>query len=383
MEQNKAYGNLIEVLDVLDNRDASTGDMWHSMIRYLDVRAREKGIPLGGGFELTPSCNLDCKMCYVHLSDKQIAESGKKILTGDQWINLIDQAVDAGMMHAVITGGEAMLHPEFDRIYLHLLDKGILLTVNTNGILLTEKRIEFFKKHPPKMIQISLYGANEDEYENITGQRVYAKVINAVNLMKKSELFFEVGITPNRYMKSSGGELLELLDSMGVFYSMNGSLFKPREGTEREREEHDISLDEYIELYKARGKLRGREYTPICMEDVRPVGGGQSNKPKGFRCAGGRSSFAITWDGKVHPCLMMTEIGYDLSEISFLDAWKRINHEVKEYPFPQECEGCVYRNVCTVCIKRHAEGAPIGHANKRICERAQRLALEGMIKQSD
>ena len=26
-----------------------------------------KGIPISGTFELTPRCNISCKMCYVHL----------------------------------------------------------------------------------------------------------------------------------------------------------------------------------------------------------------------------------------------------------------------------------------------------------------------------
>lgn len=30
-------------------------------------KAFEDGIPISGTFELTPRCNFDCKMCYVHL----------------------------------------------------------------------------------------------------------------------------------------------------------------------------------------------------------------------------------------------------------------------------------------------------------------------------
>lgn len=40
--------------------------------KYLNEKAREKGIPYAGIFELTPRCNLDCKMCYVHLTPKQM-----------------------------------------------------------------------------------------------------------------------------------------------------------------------------------------------------------------------------------------------------------------------------------------------------------------------
>ena len=35
---------------------------------YLYRKATAAGIPLSGTFELTPVCNVDCKMCYVRLS---------------------------------------------------------------------------------------------------------------------------------------------------------------------------------------------------------------------------------------------------------------------------------------------------------------------------
>ena len=38
---------------------------------YLYRKASAAGVPLSGTFELTPVCNMDCKMCYVRLSANQ------------------------------------------------------------------------------------------------------------------------------------------------------------------------------------------------------------------------------------------------------------------------------------------------------------------------
>ena len=35
---------------------------------YLFQKATAAGMPLSGTFELTPVCNMDCKMCYVRMS---------------------------------------------------------------------------------------------------------------------------------------------------------------------------------------------------------------------------------------------------------------------------------------------------------------------------
>lgn len=60
----------------------------------IQEKTREADIPYIGNFELTPLCNLDCKMCYVHLQDPSVRH------------RIIQQAIDEGMMEALLTGGE-------------------------------------------------------------------------------------------------------------------------------------------------------------------------------------------------------------------------------------------------------------------------------------
>lgn len=35
---------------------------------FLLRRAAKTGVPITGSFELTPRCNLNCKMCYVRMN---------------------------------------------------------------------------------------------------------------------------------------------------------------------------------------------------------------------------------------------------------------------------------------------------------------------------
>ena len=127
MSEQKQPG-LLELLEQWEKQGASDAEKTMWMNRYLDAKARNQGIPLHGTFELTPLCNLDCKMCYVHLSQKQLKESGKELLTVEQWKNIMDQAIAEGMLHATLTGGEALLYPGFDELYLHLMEQGVEVT---------------------------------------------------------------------------------------------------------------------------------------------------------------------------------------------------------------------------------------------------------------
>ena len=76
---------------------------YREFLAMIQEKAREADIPWSGSFELTPLCNLDCKMCYVHLQDPSVKQ---RMLSGEQWLSIIQQAIDEGMMEALLTGGE-------------------------------------------------------------------------------------------------------------------------------------------------------------------------------------------------------------------------------------------------------------------------------------
>ena len=123
--------NLPELLALLQDKEVSPDEYWVYVNRYQELKARDKGIPLHGLFELTPLCNLDCKMCYVHLSRAQM--KGTKLLSVDQWKSIVQQAHEMGMMHVTLTGGECLTYPEFDELYCYIRSLGIKPGIKTNG----------------------------------------------------------------------------------------------------------------------------------------------------------------------------------------------------------------------------------------------------------
>ena len=54
---------------------------------YLFTKATRKRIPLGGTFELTPVCNMDCRMCYVKMSRQQ-QEAIRPLIKAEEWLPL-------------------------------------------------------------------------------------------------------------------------------------------------------------------------------------------------------------------------------------------------------------------------------------------------------
>ena len=75
---------------------------------------------------------MNCDMCYVRLSREEMQQKGR-IRSGEEWIELAKQMRDAGTLFILLTGGEPLLHPDFQRIYYELKKLGMIVTLNTNG----------------------------------------------------------------------------------------------------------------------------------------------------------------------------------------------------------------------------------------------------------
>ncbi len=371
---------LEELLAALEKDGADSSRRSGAMRKFLEVKARKQGVPLHGMFELTPFCNLDCKMCYVHLTKEQT--KGKELLTVEQWKSLMTEAAQAGMLDAALTGGECLTYPGFDELYLHLHSLGVEVSVLTNGLLLTEERVRFFQQHPIRKLQITLYGASEDEYEAVTGSRCFEKVMVNIQLAKEARLPLVIAITPNRFMLDGGEALVRLVDAFGLSYTINNCLFAPQTETGRTNIAIDMETEDYIKLYVLRRELSGKRIVLNEGCELPPTATQTDRVTRGLRCAAGHSNFEISWDGQMTPCGMIREIAVDPLKMGFQAAWDAVHREAMQYPIPSECEGCAYRLLCPSCVKLHESDASPGHASPRICLRAQKLVTAGVVSLS-
>ena len=345
---------------------------------FFEQKAREKRIPLSGSFELTPLCNLDCKMCYVHLAPAQLNSS--QLLSADTWKALIQEAYRAGMRRAALTGGECLTYPGFDEVYLALCALGIRPGILSNGILIDADRLSFFRQNPPDQIQISLYGSSEDAYERVTGHRCHQTVIRNLLAVRDAGIPVRIAITPNRFMTDDIDALLEEAESFRIPYYINAGLITPRETTGRQAE--DVATDFYIGIHKRQNELKHIQLTPPDPEEL-PEEAQSGSAVPGLQCGAGRSSFGIRYDGKMCPCLSLSHITAEPLKDGFAQAWEQIKDAARQYPAPTECSDCSYRSVCVTCAAIHKSAERKGHCDRRICERFKKLAAAGLVKVPD
>lgn len=356
-------------------------DKFDRFFNHLKGKAWEKGIPLLGLFELTPRCTLGCKMCYVHLDPSQMKQDE---LTDQQWISLIDEACDAGMMFATLTGGECLLYPGFKEIYQHLQSRGVLVTVLTNGTLIDEDLVRWFVQNPPQRIQLSIYGSSPAGYEAVTGNgNAFYQMNKAIDLLKAAKLPLVLAVTASRQMIPDFEAVLRYCNAKDVGpCRVNSCPFEARRETQRDFDEYAPTLDEQVEIFKIQKKL----YNEVLQRDeceeifvgkeetVRAV----ALAPRGTPCSAGRNSFSINWRGEMLPCSVFDFARQIPLESNFLHAWREINSRCREYINPVECIDCVYSHVCRFCPAGHYMKAGEGRANPNVCAEGKRMVDEGI-----
>ena len=339
--------------------------------------AAENRIPIHGHFELTPQCNLDCKMCYVHLNKDQM--HGKKELSLQHWIQIIDQAIDAGMIFASLSGGECLTYPFFDELYLYLKKRGILISVLTNGVLLEEK-LPLFIEHPPAFIQVSIYGWDEDSYENVTGKRLHSKVNNAIKKAHNAKLPVSVAVTASRYLPSVYNVVRQYYE-MNIGVAVNRWIMAPNDSTGRNRDEIKLSVEEMVEISKEILMATDKAVPPEFAGEIPAIKHSKSREPQaGIRCAAGRSDFSINWKGEMSLCVSLPDItGFPLID-GFAEAWTMTVKAADAFLMPVECDDCNYSSVCKHCPAYHLLSGKVGHCSPDACKECQLMVKSGLEK---
>lgn len=338
---------------------------------------RRLHVPVSALFELTPRCNLDCKMCYVHLTPEQMGD--RRELSTEQWLRLTDEAVKAGLLFVTLTGGECMLHPGFWEIYEHLLARGVAVSINTNAWALTDEDLERFRQNCPSDFRVSLYGASEEGYERCTGRRAFGRVKGNVKKLRDAGFRVKLAIMLNRFTAEEISGMIRTAGALRVPFQYVSDLNEPNPDTGRHLEDFDLSNERLVELYQEIRRLEGGRL--FQNEPIRETPGMLPDDPacKGMRCGAGVCSYVLHWDGRMSPCFRFCH-DVPVLELGFQAAWEAVMQASAELQQPVECERCSLRPACSVCVFKRRDPNNPGHCSRRMCEMTILRCNSGVIR---
>lgn len=94
--------------------------------------------PVGAKLEITYACNLRCGFCYTDSPRHTLQRTPE--LSNAEWLEVVRQSLDLGIVEAVVTGGEPFLRKELTlEVIETLAEAGVGVTLNTNGWFIDEE----------------------------------------------------------------------------------------------------------------------------------------------------------------------------------------------------------------------------------------------------
>lgn len=115
--------------------------------------------------ELTSACNCKCLHCYAECSPSSTTIAP---VSHERWLTLIMEGKRAGANAIQLIGGEPLLYPNWRELIIKASELGYeYIEIFTNGTLVDEDSIEFFKKYHVN-IATTIYADNALTHDKIT-----------------------------------------------------------------------------------------------------------------------------------------------------------------------------------------------------------------------
>lgn len=325
------------------------------------IDARKRAVPLFASFELTPRCNLNCRMCYVHIGEKEIDRLGGE-LNAEQWISFGREAMQAGTLFLCITGGEPTRHPEFCRIYSELSRMGFIITLQSNLYRFSEECFELIRLSPPQSVKFTIYGASDETYRKICGvSDGLTRVVENIKKFKSLGIPLEAVTTVTRDNINDLAEIGELMHELEIPWRPSAEIRKSVRGASAKIEEI---------------RLPDSAYTHLC-EDAQSIIERKQNanitKPC-EKCKEYRTGFWIKWDGKMSFCSFLDEPDISAVSLGLSEAWKRLVDYEESLQWPLECQSCKWSKFCPRCAATLAtESGTVNKVNPDFCRSIDRI----------
>lgn len=345
-------------------------------------------MPISGTFELTPRCNMSCRMCYIRMTGDRLRQRGRERTAGE-WINMGRQCAEQGMLFLLLTGGEPFLREDFREIYSELKKLGLSITLNTNGTLIDDETVQWLSADPPARVNVTLYGGSNDTYKQLCGHpKGFDVAAKAVDMMKEAGILVHINSSFTRCNLSDMEAILNFGKCRGLRTSAATYMFPPVRNHREGECDEAVRLDP-VESGQARAKAELLLTDPELLRHRLQALRGDCPEPEAectrtpeepLGCMAGRASFWIAWDGTMTPCGLMTRPGALPFETGFSQAWASITDQTAALRLPPECGSCDLRSHCMICGA--AAMAEEGHTHKKpeyLC-RQTKAYLEEIVK---
>jgi radical SAM protein with 4Fe4S-binding SPASM domain len=362
--------------------------------------AIKKRQPINGQIELTYRCNLNCVHCYCKGSEEKssipkerLSEQARLMphtenreLTTLEWKKILDEIHREGCLWLCFTGGDPLIRDDFLELYSYAKNKGFIITLFTNGLLLTGKIMDYLEKSPPESIEITLNGITEAVYESITHVKgSFERVISVIKELADRNLPLILKSNCLKQNKDEIGRIKAFTDKLlgkgnkrwrfkydpMIYARLNGNTTPC---------DYRLSSEELLEVNKQDPEIWEQYEKSLCgkFPDM------ERDKDFLYLCNAWMGQFFINPYGRLKFCAFSDKFSVDLRNQPFREGFYNVFPQLLKERFKTDskCRNCSLRTVCYYCparafLETGNEEAPVPY----YCELAKATAEEMGVKQ--
>jgi radical SAM protein with 4Fe4S-binding SPASM domain len=316
-----------------------------------DLHQRQAGqrTPMQVSIEVTRRCPLECQHCYNNLPmGDQDARSRE--MTTEEHFRVLDELVEMGCFWLLYTGGEIFARKDFLEIYTYAKKKGFLITLFTNGTLITEKIADYLVEWPPFAIEITLYGRTKETYEALTAiPGSYDRCLRGIKLLRERGLPLKLKTMATSINKHEVFAMWQFAEEeLGVEFKMDGQI-NPRIDCSQSPLAVRLTPEEVValDLHAPKGVS---EYRRLAKHDLEnPASLAQGNTV--YFCGGGMNSFAINAYGEMGICVISQQETFSVRGVGVKSVWGESLLQLRSRKRTRvtKCIQCRIQSLCGMC----------------------------------
>jgi radical SAM protein with 4Fe4S-binding SPASM domain len=329
-------------------------------------------------WDFTHKCNLSCKHCYSNSGATRETE-----LTTKEALSVVDQLADCGVTALAFSGGEPLTRKDFFEVARHAVQRGLYVSVATNGTLLNKENVKRLKWIGIHYVEVSIDGATAQTHDAFRGvPGAFEKAVAGLKNCVAEDMCACIATTATKSNLDEMPAILDLAEEIGAerFTYFN---FIPT-GRGKELYDQDLAPEEREKLMRYLLNRMGKGRKPtilttapqlarVALQCQGPRGTGDVTMSMAHMqtarvsrkavpladfiggCGAGRLYCSLSPQGDVHPCVFLPINVGNLKTEKFADVW--LNSEVFNAFRNREnlkgaCGKCDYKYICGGCRAR-------------------------------
>ncbi len=288
-----------------------------------------KKIPLNVMLSVTNRCTSRCRYCGIPARTQ-------KELNSDQIRSLIDQITEMGCQRLGLWGGEPLVREDIGEIIDHAKDRGLFVTMDSNGHLLPEKMRAI------KRLDHIILALDGDEYSHDLnrGEGSFRKVMSAIEAVSGKIPLWTVTVLTKNNLNSIDSILdqakkfkflstFQLLHHNDRLSRNHSELFATQEAYRNTIQQLILEKKNGAPIASSSTYLNYLLEWPDFFQPVSP------KRIKSLRCLAGKMYCNVDTNGAVYPCSLLVE---KTKALNFVEVgFKKAFESLRSHP----CQGCM------------------------------------------